>query len=323
MKDNNARESLRFAIAEGKLKFSEDQELNCAVLDDETRVFTQKTFLDAIGHRRPSGGQARKAAIANLPFFLSSEALKPFISEDLKRSLSPVLYRPLRGSGGRQTKSEGKGGTGFAVGVDAKVFPEICKIWVNARDAGALTKAQRRIADRCDQILRGLLGVAIVALVDEATGYQEKRDRNALQKILQAYINPEMLPWTQRFPVEYFRQIFRLRNWQFNPELKGPRYLGKLNNQLIYEQLPPGVLPELRARNPVNRKGGRRSHKHHQFLTEDIGNPHLEKQLVAITTLMRAAPNWTVFERMFKRAFPAREGQLELALGEPEIEQTE
>ena len=55
-----------------------------------------------------------------------------------------------------------------------------------------------------------------------------------------------------------------------------------------YEKLPEGVLDKLREKNPVTVEG-RRRHKHHQFLTKDIGNPHLEKQVVAVTTLMRAA----------------------------------
>jgi len=293
-----------------------DVKLGCAVLEDTTRVLTQKTFLEAIGRSRPRGGEAQKAAIGNLPVFLTSPNLNPFISDALRRSANPVLFRPLK-TGGRQTEAGGKGGRGYALGFEATMLPEVCKVFVEARAKGELSKAELRVAEKCDVLLRGLAGVGIIALIDEATGYQEERDRDALQRILEAYINPEMLPWTQRFPLEYFKQVFRLRNWSFNPQLKGPRYLGKLNNQLIYEQLPPGVLDELRDRNPVIQKGQRR-HRHHQFLTENIGNPHLEKQLVAVTTLMRAAPNWTVFERMFKRAFPPREGQIDLPFTETE-----
>ncbi len=307
--------NIRYAIREGKLRIGE-VELNCAVLDDETRVLTQKTFLQAIGHSRPAGGRVQKAAIENLPFFLASPALTPSISEDLRRSNFLILFRPRKG-GGRQTVEGGKGGRGYAVGVDAKAITAICQAYVDARDNGRLSKVQRRIADRCAILLRGLQGIGLIALIDEATGYQELRTKDALRKILEAYINPELLPWTQRFPHDYFKELFRLRGWFYDPSLKGPRYVGKLTNELIYEKLPPGVLDELRKRNPPNEKGQRR-HRHHQFLTEDIGNPHLEKQLVAVTTLMRAAPNWTNFERMFKRAFPDRQGELALIEKEPD-----
>ena len=44
--------------------------------------------------------------------------------------------------------------------------------------------------------------------------------------------------------------MFRLRGWQFDPiDYKskgphGPRYAGKLTRELIYKQLPKGVLEE-------------------------------------------------------------------------------
>jgi hypothetical protein len=89
--------------------------------------------------------------------------------------------------------------------------------------------------------------------------------------------------------------------------------VGKLTNQLVYEKLPEGVLAELRAKNPVVNKG-RRAHKFFQFLTGDVGDPHLQRQIVAVTTLMKAATTWHNFQRMFARAFPSSGTQLELEL---------
>ena len=310
-------ETIPKAIREGKIRIG-DTEFDCAVLDDpqQTRVLAQQTVMRAIGRSRPAGAEIQRAAIEKLPVFLAAPNIIPLLSDDLRRSSIPLLFRSQKG-GGRQTAQGGKGGQGYGVGLNALVFPEICRFYVESRDRGLLTKPQLRIAARCEQLLRGLAGVGITALIDEATGFQEIRQRDALQQILEAYINPELLPWTQRFPIEYFRQLFRLRNWTFDPSLKGPRYVGKLNNQLIYAHLPPGVLPKLQEKNPTNDKGQRRW-RHHQLLTANIGNPHLEKQLVAVTTLMRAAPNWVVFERMFKRAFPDRQAELDLIDKDPE-----
>jgi len=39
-----------------------------------------------------------------------------------------------------------------------------------------------------------------VALVDEATGYQEIRDRLALQAILDRFLRKELAAWAKRFP---------------------------------------------------------------------------------------------------------------------------
>jgi len=44
--------------------------------------------------------------------------------------------------------------------------------------------------------------------------------------------------------------------------------------------------------------------RHHQFLTEDIGNPHLEKHLARMIALMKASPNLGMFKRLFARVFP-------------------
>ena len=166
--------------------------------------------------------------------------------------------------------------------------------------------------------MRALAHVAIVALVDEATGYQEVRDREELHRILAAYISEELLPWQQRFPDEYYKQIFRLRGWTYSPlnPTKGPRFAAQITNKLVYQQLPPGVLDELRRKNPVIYNHGRRKHKLHEFLTNEIGDPHLEKQVASVTTLMRAAPDWKIFEILFDRAFPAPSKQVEMAFDE-------
>jgi len=61
----------------------------------------------------------------------------------------------------------------------------------------------------------------------------------------------------------------RWKLWGYRPGYaKRTPYVGKLINKYVYEQLPPGVLPQLRRLNPVTERGFRR-HKHFQFLTAD------------------------------------------------------
>jgi hypothetical protein len=77
--------------------------------------------------------------------------------------------------------------------------------------------------------------------------------------------------------------MFRLREWQFSSleynqkRPRDPRYAGKLTNELIYNQLPPGIRQELERLNSKAEKWRRKYH-HHRFLTGQIGHPHLEKQ---------------------------------------------
>ena len=78
--------------------------------------------------------------------------------------------------------------------------------------------------------------------------------------------------------------------------------MGQLINKYIYEQLPPPVLPELRKLNPVNDRGYRR-HKHFQYLTADTGNVHLDRQITAVTTILKVSDDRKDFEENFKKAF--------------------
>jgi P63C domain len=199
-------------------------------------------------------------------------------------------------------------GAVLAHGIEANALPLVCEVWVRAHQAKALRPNQIPTAIRAQILLRGLQKVGITALVDEATGYQKDRPKDELRLILEAYIAKELLPWTERFPEDFYKEMFRLREWPFNTldydqkGPQGPRYAGKLTNELIYNHLPPGVRQELERLNPRAEKGRRKYH-HHRFLTGEIGHPHLEKQVAVVTALMRVSPDWEAFMRNFNRNF--------------------
>ncbi len=296
---------MKKAINQGILKIGE-KELDCAVLEDGTRVISRNAIFRAFG--RTKRGRAKyEVRVPNMPSFLDAKNLLPHISEELRSGLISIEYRNIKG----------KPTTGY----NATILPLICDAYLAAREAGELTKKQLPLAAVSEVLVRSFSKIGIIALIDEVTGYQYVRDRDELNKILEAYISKELLPWTRRFPNEFYQQLFRVWGWKYSPlSVKRPQYVGKLTNKLIYEKLPPGVLDELKRKNPVV-EAGRRKHKHHQFLTEDVGNPHLEKQLVSVTTLLRVSPNRRNFERLFERAFPSSKPQL--ALPFPEVEEKE
>lgn len=171
--------------------------MQCAVLNTGKRVISQTTLLGAIGRK----GNPRRRVVEDenvpytLPPFLAQKNLIPFITEELRDATTPILYM--------ETVPQRIRTFGF----DAKVVPLICDLYLNARDAGALWKNQQNIVRMCDQLMRGLARVGIVALVDEATGYQEDRAKDELYAILEAYIAPELMPWTRKFPNELARVI--------------------------------------------------------------------------------------------------------------------
>ena len=276
-----------------------DLEIPCYVLEDETRVLSQRGFLTAIGRsvsrpaRPENGGEA-------WPDFLAARNLKPFIDNDLTAASRRIDFQPPSGG---QT----------AYGYEAILLPRVCKVYLDARRAGALMPAQQHIAERAEMLTVGLANVGIIALVDEATGYQRIREERALATILERFIAGELQRWTRTFPIEFYEEIFRLKGWGSPDGVKRPRVIGTYTNDFVYERLGPGLLGELRDRNPVLSQGWRRN-RHHQWFTPEFGHPKLKEHLAAVIALMRAAPSWAAFKRSLDRALPKLGKTIPLAL---------
>ena len=266
------------------------RKIACAVLRNGKRVLTQETFLTAIGRAaKAKAGTGSVKLVDGLPPFLVAENLKPFISDDLMQSTTPIIFRTVKG--------------GRAFGYDAMLLPMVCEVYVNARDENKLLKGQEHVAAACYVLMKGLARVGIIALVDEATGYQEQRAKDELAKILEAYVQEEYRPWTRTFPEEFFRQIYRIHGWEYKPgTAKRTPFIGHLINKYVYGELPSGVLDELRRLNPVTDHGYRKR-KHFQHLSADTGNEHLDRQIMTIITLMRISDTREELERHFAKAF--------------------
>lgn len=290
-----------------------DAKIDCAVLEDGTRVISQGSFLRAIGRSRsPSAGQGsttlhrvveESIGVEEMPPFMPSNNLKPFISKDLMLSKNPIAYKPL-------------GGGRIAFGYKAEILPMVCYAYIDADKAGVIHKSQSHIVRAAETLVRGFATVGIIALIDEATGYQEIRDRQALQKILDLYLRKEFAAWAKRFPDEFYQELFRLRGWEWKGmSVNRPSYVAQLTKDLVYERLAPGILQELQQRNPPDQSGYRR-HKHHQLLTDDIGVPALSQHLHTTTAIMRGSTDWNRFMMTLNRALPKKSGQFPLLLTE-------
>lgn len=278
-----------------------DAEIPCYVLNDGTRVLTQQGFLKALGRapKAPGGTGASSGGVDNLPAFLTANNLKPLISNELRGSTRAIEFRLPTG--------------GKAFGYAAELLPKVCNVYLKARDNDVLLPSQRRTAEQADMLVRGLAETGIVALVDEATGYQEVRARDALQAYLDRFLRKELAAWVKTFPDEFFSEIYRLKGWQRKHNSRRPGVVGHYINDLIYDRLGPGVLDELQRKNPSDGHG-RRKAKHTQWLTEDIGHPALAQHMYATIGAMRAHNDWKAFLAFFKRAYPKKGENLALAL---------
>ena len=283
-----------------------DLEFPCAVLSDGTRVLTETNFMERMGMYRSGALSVRRGAAdetgARMPLYLAYKNLKPYVDKHLGDvHIRPLKYRTTRGL--------------LAHGIPAAIIPKICDVWLDARKDGGLGSRQVEIAEKAEILIRGLAQVGIIALVDAATGFERDRAKDALAKILEAFIAKELRPWIRTFDGEFYMHLFRLRGLPYPPgTLKKPQYFGHLTNDIIYKRLAPGVLDELRKTTP-RREDGRLLHHFHRKLTEDVGHPKLREHLASVITLQRVAKDWEHFVEMLDQSHPRYEdlkGQMPL-----------
>jgi hypothetical protein len=273
--------------------------LSCYVLEDGSRILSARgmqTSLRLVDSEQ--GADQSKIAGAGFTRFVGQKWFKALTTSanKLEQFKAITCYK------GNQRIN----------GYQATMLADFCDIMLDARKNSLLKHERHQIvAAQCEVLVRALAKVGIIALVDEATGYQYDREKDELQKILKAYISEELLKWQKRFPDEFYKEIFRLNGWG-DLTVSGlkahqrPGVIGTWTKKLVYQQLPKGVLQELYRKTPKT-SDGRLAKKLHQSLTMDVGNPHLEKQLVSVITLMNISNDWKEFTRFFNKKFGQQE----------------
>lgn len=203
------------AIYYGVIKI-EETEISCAVLENTKRILTERSVANALG-KRGSGSYWQKRKNfekgALLPEYVSMKYLQPYISAELKENLlKPIEYIAKNGS--------------VLQGVSAEIIPAICDLWITAEQKGALPKTAKKTAKRAYILLKAFAKVGIIALIDEATGYQ---DFNELATAYKTWLENHEFEWFE--PKHEIYGNFRI-SVKINPELglkhKNKKYLIKL-----------------------------------------------------------------------------------------------
>jgi hypothetical protein len=274
-----------------------DIELQCYVLEGGLRVLSQAEFLEALGRHRKANVR-REGSEEPLPAILQGKAINPFITKDIFEKSRPIKFRTTSNA--------------IASGYRADLLPSVCEVYLKARDANVLPPNQQHVAKQADILMRGLAHVGIIALVDEATGYQYERTRNSLAQILEAFVAKELQPWIKTFPDEFYAQLFRLRGLEYDAEsVKRPQYFGTLTNDIVWKRIAPGVLTELKRVIPKT-ASGRRKATLAQALTRNIGYPKLREHLGATVAYMTVSPDYPTFVKTLDTHRPRFHDQLEL-----------
>ena len=256
----------------------------CAVLEDGRRVLSQQMFVQAIGRTGSPrmATQTEDGEYFKTPPFLAADNLKPYVLQYLETaSTTPIAYRPTRGDRG--------------YGYEAKLLPLVCNVYLAARRDKKLIHKQKHIAEACELLLSALAQVGIDALVDEATGFQYSRERDALQKLLEKYVSKELARWERTFDPEFYRHIYRLKGWRLDPKsTKRTHAVARLTVSLTYNRIHPDLIKELKI---VRDEKGKTSQKLHQWLTTGPagGHPRLKQHLEGVVALLSVAESWAQF----------------------------
>jgi hypothetical protein len=277
------------AIYSGKLPIG-DLELDCAVLEDGTRVLSERAVHRAFGSKR-GGSHWRRLKMrsdgANLPSFLSANNLSSFVNNDLATALmSPIQY--VSSTGGPP-----------ANGIPAELLPEICGVYLAARRSDKLHPSQEHLAEQAEILMQAFAKVGIVALIDEATGYQRDRAHDALRLLLSKYIAEGLQKWLKTFPDMFFAELDRLYDNAPTTPKNRPQYYGHFINKYVYDPLENGyVKAELNKLNITDE--GKRKARFHQWLNAE-GRNMLIHQIGRVQGLMEMCSDIDNFKMLAKR----------------------
>lgn len=280
------------ATHDGTLNLGGWRSIPCWVLTDERRIISQSSFMEVIGMK-----QGSLVPIANrLNYILDPKNLKSESAEALIKAVeNPIRFLTKDGLP--------------AFGYDGEIIVDFCKAILHARRVGALGQGALHYAEQAERLLVAVAKTGIAALIDEATGYQEIRDRKALEMLLDKYLLHEFSAWAKRFPDEFYKELFRLKGWEWKGmSVNRPSCVGQYTNDLIYARIEVGILKELRVRNPWIPEKRRRVGYHHCLLTEDLGVPALAQHLHTVIHIMRGfgAGKWERFIEFINQSLPRK-----------------
>lgn len=260
-------------------------EVPCYVLDDKRRVLVQRGVMDALDMSQGTAGRGGGDRIAK---FVDTKAIKPFVSKELEDVIKkPIIFQTTLGS--------------RAYGYEATVLADICDAVLEARKQGTLHYQQVHIADRCEALVRAFAKVGIIALVDEATGFQYDRPRRDLEEQLKKFLSEALRKWVRTFPADYFKHLCRLRGVELRSDMRLPQYFGHLTNNLVYRRIAPGLLAQLKER---RNERGNSSNKLNQWLSLDVGVPELLVHLGTVIAVMKQHTDYDQFERALDNIAP-------------------
>jgi hypothetical protein len=267
--------------------------IDCYVLEDGTRVLSAREMQRALN--MVDDDDNKETSGARLTRYLNQKTLNPFIYN----GKAPGHFEPIICYRGNQKIN----------GYEATVLVDICDAFLQARKNIKLSARQQIIADQCEILIRSFAKVGIIALIDEATGYQYEREQKELQTILNELISNEIFEYQKQFQLSFYKEIFRLWNIPFTPQniKHKPQFIGHITNRYVYSNMPKGsfVLEELKKLTPKT-KSGNRAYQFHRHLTE-TGKESLKKVLYTVEALASISNSKKHFDKLIQEKYGQKE----------------
>ncbi len=178
---------------------------------------------------------------------------------------------------------------GIASFIPVGILTEIVSGVIDAALEGRLKYNQQHLLPRCRSIYRALAKTGEAALIDEATGYQNIRESDGLQRLFAKLLRDKHSTWECRFNQDFYAALYRMMGWELNLDKVKPQFIGWLTMEYIYKPIfPKEIIEEIKTR-----KG---TEKMHQWLNDNNGMPLLEKQRDTVTVIAQSSKDYVDFK---------------------------
>ncbi len=273
----------------GTLKLGEI-EIDCYVLEGGQTAVSQRGAAVALGFKQYTGG-------GQLGSLLGSIGKKGHDTEHLRTKVD----------GGELTFSAPQAG-GNIKGISGETFAEIVSVVTAASAAGDLKKSQEHIGRQCAKVLGVCSVIGVAALIREAAGYIVVKDSEKLAVVAQNWLAKQPNKPQKTVPDDFYKYLYEAMGWsRLNPPNRHGSAVARHTADIVYSRLAPGILEELRVRNPIQPNGARKF-KHHQFMERETAYLALAQRISDVTLLLKfSGPGgWPKFYAFLTANYPVQ-----------------
>lgn len=257
--------------------------IDCYVLDDGRRVLSQRGIVrQIVGHDKTG---------------YIDRYLDAVTDAEAKKGLAHNAFEFLSGGGTR------------CIGREAKDVAAMANVFVVAALEGRLAPEQMHMAVNANRILAALATIALEALVDEVTGYQEERSKDFLQDRLALLVQDDPAAYKKLWTSSLVRTLCRTFRVAHDPSVGFPIFLTGIAGKLYDMILTSDVVDAVREKDP-HANGV----KYFQHLTER-GRAVLASELSVVETLAIQSANKDEFWSKVRNRYEGAPYQYSIAAG--------